>query len=198
MGLARQLDGICGMASRMMAAGSLGLAAASPLAAQPIEMLDIARGDPWPNRAVVVDIRAEDVCLDASLAGARCLPAEWFLSADGAAIGFHAMRWLMGTVGLTGSETLVIYDGAARPGDAAWAIAALAHLAGQQTVLLHMGPGVVKDTGGEGRSLSREAVYTAPMRTDEMTVTSKAAGTLRDRLIGFARAGGVVVFTPET
>ena len=192
MGAGLWLDGLTGPARRIWAAALFGLALVSPATAQPVGVLDTV-----PEGAAVLDIRDEGACLEASLSGERCLPADWLLPANGPMIGFHALRWLFGTVGLRGDEVLVIYDGAKRPGDVGFAVAALAHLAGQAEVAVHRGPGAVSDAGGESRSLSREAVYTAPMRIAEMVVSDVPKGRLSDQLAGFAKTGGVVVFPPR-
>lgn len=190
--------------NRAIGPGALALAmgTAFPLAAQPIEITDVVATD-----ARVIDIRAEDDCLAGSLPGARCLPAPWLLDGgDGAPIGFHALRWLLGTVGLTGREPLVVYAGPEGATDDALAVAALAYLAGQNTVSVHDGAAAETGPGGEGRSFSREAVYTAPMRTGSMRIGSMAvsddaapddAGSLRSRLIEFTRDGAAVAFAPQ-
>ncbi|WP_436640682.1 hypothetical protein [Microbaculum sp. FT89] len=185
--------------NRAIGPGALALAlgTAFPLAAQPIEIADTVAAD-----ARVIDIRAEDDCLATSLPGARCLPAPWLLDGgDGAPIGFHALRWLLGTVGLSGREPLVVYAGPAGTTDDALAVAALAYLAGQSLVTVHDGAAVDTGTGGESRSFSREAVYTAPMRIGSMAVSDAAtpddAGSLRGSLIEFARTGAAVAFAPQ-
>lgn len=173
------------------AALALAMGAAFPVAAQPVGTTATVAQD-----ARVIDIRSQDECHSGSLPGARCLPAAWLLAGDdGAPIGFHALRWLFGTVGLTGRETLIVYSGAQGVTDDALAVAALAHLAGQDRVFVHDGAAGDTAAGGESRSFSREAVYIAPMRTDLMAVSDET-GPLRDRLAGFARSGRTVGFSP--
>lgn len=174
------------------AALALAMGVAFPVAAQPVGTIGTVAQD-----ARVIDIRPQDECLSGSLPGTRCLPAAWLLEGDdGAPIGFHALRWLFGTIGLTGRETLIVYAGRQGVTDDAMAVAALAHLAGQNRVFVHDGAGDGTAAGGESRGFSREAVYTAPMRTDLM-VASDETGPLRDRLAGFARGGGIVGFSPR-
>lgn len=152
---------------------------AGPLAAAPIERAEALSGG-----VRVVDIRAEADCAKASLAGARCLPADWLFRAEGGPIDFGALRWLLGTLGFDGSETVAIW-----PGDTpdAEAVAAFLHLAGQSTVTLYAGPAEMA-ARGETRSFAREVVFVAPMRPAEMTVSDAPLGTpLAIRLADFAR-----------
>lgn len=174
-------------------AAALVLGSAMPLAAGPVGTAEVLPG----GYVAVLDIRDETYCGAASLPGARCLPAEWILDGgQGVPIGFHALRWLFGTVGLSGVETLLVYGGGGGPEDA-WAVAGLALLAGQSEVLVWTGSETQAD-GGESRSFSREAVYTAAMRVEMMAVADAAPRTLRRRLADFARAGGTVDFAPGT
>ena len=161
--------------------------------AQPVPLAEF--GD--LGEVAVIDVRAEADCLKGSLPDARCLPAEWLITADGAeAIGFHALRWLLGTVGLTGDETLALYPGPDGPTPDAWATAALAYLAGQSEVLMLAGG----TTGRNGwpRGQTREEVFTAPMRVAAMTVDDSGA-LLRDQLAGYAQGRAeTVAFAPDT
>lgn len=152
--------------------------AAGPLAAAPI-----ARIEALPDAARVLDIRAEAECAKASLPEARCLPADWLFRAEGGPIDFGTLRWLLGTLGLSGSETVAVW-----PADApdAPAVSALLHLAGQARVVLYAGtPGWT--TRGETRSFTREAVFTAPMRLAALSASSAPPGApLTTRLAEYA------------
>jgi len=145
----------------------------------------------------VVDIRPEADCLKASLPDARCLPADWLVRVDeSGVIGFHALRWLLGTIGLDGRETLAVYPGPDGPTQDAWAVGALTYLAGQADVVVLAGG----TTGRNGwpRNENREAVYTAPMRVAAMTVDASGA-PLRDQLADFAQGRReTVAFAPDT
>jgi len=133
----------------------------------------------------VLDIRAEDTCLESSLPDARCLPADWLLASEsGDVIGFHALRWLLGTVGLSGDETLAIYAGPDGSVADAWAVAALAYLAGQADVAV-IADASAETGDGWPRSITREAVYVAPMRIAAMT-TAPDTRPLRGQLTDFA------------
>lgn len=141
----------------------------------------------------VIDVREEQACAKASLAGARCLPAAELFDGNGQPATFYVLRWLLGTIGLTGHEqVLVVADNAA---DAA-AVGALLFLAGERHVAVLDRPVAVPDgaPAGNARSITREAVFTAPLR-DHLLATGQeeAAGTVIDsgrpvdRLRAFAR-----------
>jgi len=183
------------------AAMSAGISA--PLAADPIATIESGAGVALPGDYAVLDIRDEDTCFLGAPPNTRCLPAEQLLYADaGTPLGFHALRWALGTLGLTGAETLVIYRGDDAVDDGgredALAAAALLYLAGQAEVLVHEGPALEIRDGAQVRALWREVIYTAPMRTGEMNVTAAPAGSLRDRLRDFATGGGAVAFAPAS
>ena len=79
----------------------------------------------------VIDIRDSQSCTEASMPGARCLPVSNFRDGDGKTIGFHALRWLLGTVGLSGEETVLVIGASA--GDVRM-VGGLMHRAGQHRV----------------------------------------------------------------
>ncbi|HER25682.1 MAG TPA: hypothetical protein ENI69_01090 [Rhodospirillales bacterium] len=115
--------------------------------------------------ARVIDIRTEDECTSASMTDARCLPMRNFKDSSGQVIGFHALRWLLGTVGLSGREQVLVI--AANSTDALF-VGTLLHLAGQRRVSVldqpfEAPPGA---PAGQTRSLSREVVFTSPMRPE--------------------------------
>ncbi|TYB82142.1 rhodanese-like domain-containing protein [Maritimibacter fusiformis] len=173
-----------------LALGALTLAPALPLAAGPL-----ATVSDLPDGARIVDIRAEATCGKAAPDGARCLPAEELFADDTASpVSFHALRWLLGTIGLGGDETVAIYP-ASDP--RAEAVAALIYLAGQREVVLLAGAPEHTDRG-ESRSFSREVIFTAPMRTQAMRLDADAPPPLQ-QLTAFARASSdTVAFAPDT
>jgi len=171
------------------------LVLAAPLAAEPIATVESGAETPLPQGYAVLDIRDEDTCFLGAPANTRCLPAEQLLYSDaGEPLGFHALRWALGTLGLSGDETLVIYTGAEASRDDALAAAALLYLAGQAEVLVHAGPALEDRDGARVRDLWRAEIYTAPMRTEAMRVAPAPEGSLRDRLKTFAEDGGTVAF----
>lgn len=174
----------------ILALGALALMAASPAAAEPIATLT-----ELPAAARVIDIRTEPECLAASLPGARCLPAAALLgSQQTPPIAIPALRWLLGTIGLTGAEPVAIYPGDA-PG--ALAVAALIHLAGQAEVQLAPATAQASTDRGRPRSFSREVVFTAPVRIEAMHIEPGPLPPLRQRLEAFARGTAPsVAFAP--
>jgi thiosulfate/3-mercaptopyruvate sulfurtransferase len=146
------------------------------------------------SRTRVIDVRDQVSCEKASLAGARCLPAADLFDGGGRPVDFHTLRWLFGTIGLSGNEAVLVAG--ADTGNAA-AVGALLLLAGQRAVAVLKQPLTVPQgaEGGSARSLTREAVFTAPVRDGLLVAaTEKPAGdvvdsgALRERLRLFARA----------
>lgn len=166
-------------------------AAAAHAAAESPDALFFVDGSQLAGDVRVIDVRDGGACAEAALADARCLPAADLFDGEGRPARFHALRWLFGTVGLTGGETvLVVADDA---GNAA-AVGALLFLAGQaQVAILDRPLEVAADpSGGQSRSLTREAVFVAPMR-DRLLLTGAADDAEPiARLTAFARdfAGG--------
>jgi len=178
----------------VLAAAALG-AAASTAHATNTSAIALRFVDRAPNDAAVriVDARAHGKCERASLPGARCLPADELFDADGRPVDFHALRWLLGTIGLTGAErVLVVGTDEAQ----ASAVGALMFLAGQRDVaILDRPPAVAPGAGGgASRNMTREDVFVAPMRDLLLVAGPEHApqpaiesGRPLDRLVRFAR-----------
>lgn len=112
----------------------------------------------------VIDSRPLADCKRASLAGARCLPAEDFLGPQRRLPSERDILWLLGTAGLAGSETVLVIGEDATARDF---VAGLLYLAGQKSVRILTGPMPRLDGrsgGGQERGMVRSAVWTAPMR----------------------------------
>jgi hypothetical protein len=112
----------------------------------------------------VIDSRPLADCKRASLAGARCLPAEEFLDPQRRLPSERDILWLLGTAGLDGSETALVVGEDATARDF---VAGLLYLAGQKAVRILGGtmPRLNgKAVGGQERGMVRSAVWTAPMR----------------------------------
>jgi len=116
--------------------------------------------------------------------------------ADGRPVDFHALRWLLGTIGLSGAERALVVG--ANSADAG-AVGALLFLAGQRDVaILDQAPTVAPGArGGTSRSMTREDVFVAPMRDLLMVAAPERAsqptldlGRPFDRLVRFARTYG--------
>ena len=144
----------------------------------------------------VVDARPKRACERASLPGARCLPAEELFGADGRPVGFDALRWLLGTIGLRGNEQVLVVGATT---EAAGAVGALLFLAGQRDVtILDHPPAIASGApAGTARSLTSETIFTAPMRDRLLVAAPEAAppSTIADgapikRLAVFARTYG--------
>lgn len=113
---------------------------------------------------VVIDTRPLSDCKQASLPKARCLPAADLISPDGRLPGERDILWLLGTVGLDGSERVMVVGTEDTARDF---IAGVLYLAGQQGVHIlrsALTPAMTRDTPGEERSMVRTAIWTAPMR----------------------------------
>lgn len=174
-------------------------ALAMPASAQPLRTLTQL---PRDADAVVIDVRDMDDCLRGSLPAARCLPTSSLFDEAGNPVSFHALRWLLGTIDLTGSEDVVVYSGSAQTAsddvlNDAWAVAGLIHLAGQHTVSVLNARTSAPTVPGMARSLSRETVFTAPMRDRRLNITASTV-PLRTQLIDFAQHGAAtpVAFAP--
>jgi len=175
----------CGAAMLAAVAGAPAYAASGAIA-----FTDQTRIDAQTH---VVDVRGSKACERASLTGARCLPAADLFAADGRPVDFHTLRWLFGSIGLSGHERVLVV--AADAGDAA-AVGALLFLAGQREVAVLDRPLTTPAgaSGGSGRNITRETVFTAPMR-DRLLLAApeQASGAVIDtgpavaRLQRFAR-----------
>lgn len=148
---------------------------------------------PVPDGAFVLDVRAENDCSRGSLPAARCLPASSLLGDEGQApVSFHALRWLLGTVGLSGPETVAVLGDDTHE---TLAVAGLLLLAGQERVHVIGDAHVRSAHPGTTRSMSRETVYTAALREDLMAV-SGGDRPLLEQLAALARSGRPVTFAP--
>jgi thiosulfate/3-mercaptopyruvate sulfurtransferase len=175
---------ICGAVLLVLAA-----AAPAPASADAISFVDKPAHE---SATRVIDVRSRVSCEKASLPGARCLPAAALFYKDGRPVDFHTLRWLLGTIGLSGNESVLVVG--ANAGNAA-AVGALLYLAGQRAVAVIDKPLTVpaKADAGSARGMTREAVFTAPMR-DRLLVAAPdqargaiASGPPRQRLTRFAR-----------
>ena len=111
----------------------------------------------------LLDTRAADRCKQRSLKGARCLSAGELLGPNRRLPSLRDIAWLLGTLGLSGDETVVI---AGRPGLQRDFVAGVLYLAGQRNVWVLKPPlgrliaaGKGKLANGRGRGMSREVIY---------------------------------------
>lgn len=156
-------------------AAALLAVAAQRATATPSDALSFVDGTPAASGTRIIDVRGQNACEQASLAGARCLPAADLFDAKGRSVDFHTLRWLLGTIGLSGGErVLVVGDNVGKVA----AVGALLFLAGQHDVAVLDRPLAVPAgaSGGTRRSITREAVFTAPMRDRLLVAASEEAG----------------------
>ncbi len=132
----------------------------------------------------VIDARPVATCRERSLAGARCIAADELLGPHRRLPAARDLLWLLGTAGLTGSESVLVVGQEPTGRDF---VAAMLYLAGQhrvrilaepiERVLAH--PGVATGPGRE-RAFVREKVFEAPMRDQLLILRDELRGELRD------------------
>jgi len=128
----------------------------------------------------IVDTRPSTSCEKASLSGARCLAALDFFGPHKRLANFSGVLWLMGTVGLTGNEhVLVIGDKT----ESKEAMAGLLYLSGQQKISVLTAPVSslpnANMTPGTGRSKTREKIFQAVMRAEHIVLRSDLVNLVR-------------------
>lgn len=141
---------------------------------------------------VVVDSRPEAACGQATLAPSQrpalCLPPAAVLGPHGRLVGPRALLWRLGTLGLTGAEAVLVVGDDATDRDF---VAGLLHLAGQAEVAVLTRPVTpllaqgADSAAGTTAAMTRQSVFTAPMRDDRLV--------LRDELAAHLRRGGVLL-----
>jgi len=139
--------------------------------------------DPLVAGAVVVDTRPVATCTHQSLAGARCLPPREFLGPHGRLVNMRDIRWLLGTAGLSGSETVVVV------GDHMTSenfVAGVLYLAGQKRIEVayrSVTPWLAAHpkaaSAGSAHGMFRQPVYAAWPRTRLMVLRRELARILR-------------------
>ena len=157
------------------------LASPAPAAADFAYVRSLADGADL-DAAVVVDTRALADCRARSLAGARCLPADDLLGPQRRLPSVRDLLWLLGTVGLSGRETVLVVGQDAASRDF---VAGLLYLAGQRQVRIlaepvarPLGAGAAAAPGHE-RGMVRETVFEAPMRDGLWVLRDELRDTLR-------------------
>jgi len=130
---------------------------------------------------VILDVRPAADCQSGSLPGARCLPAEDVLAPHRRLANISGILWLLGTAGLQGDEHVLIVG---ERGQQREFMAGLLYLAGQQRISILNQP-LSRVTGGSDgqrpgspRSLTREAVWQAPLRADRVLLRSELGAQL--------------------
>lgn len=143
---------------------------------------------------VVVDARPLSECGRGSVIEARCLPAEDFFAPNGRLANFRDVLWMLGTVGLDGSESVAVLGD---DGNAKDVVAAILFLAGQRSVTAVVARPDEAGSPGRQRGMTREKVYEAAMRDDRIVLPHEtragsviAAADDRSALVQFAAAYG--------
>jgi len=138
--------------------------------------------DSLPAETIVVDVRSLENCEEASLPGAKCIPLDKLLGSNGRLANLRDIRWLLGTAGLTGEETIALFSLSDKQRDAATAIF---FLAGQRKVLrLGNIPMQALSAKGAETALSRVSFYSAIVRTKHL-VPAKAYSVKDEYLAEF-------------
>lgn len=123
------------------------------------------------HAGVILDARAEAACREGSLPGARCLPATALIGPHGRLANLSGLLWLLGSVGLTGDEHVLVVGG---PGAEKEQLAGILYLAGQRRIsVLRQALDALEGAErrpGIPRGRTREAVYTAAMRDDRVVL----------------------------
>lgn len=132
--------------------------------------------------ATVIDVRSEAACAESTIAGARCLPATDLLGPHRRLANFREILWLLGTVGLTGRETVLVVGDSPQMRDF---VAGILHLAGQAEVrvlktVLSNARTIPGENAGPGipRGFTRSVVFEAPMREQWLVLGAELAGAI--------------------
>ncbi|MBB4302760.1 3-mercaptopyruvate sulfurtransferase SseA [Rhodobium orientis] len=132
-----------------------------------------------PADAVVVDSRNAETCAEGAPAREetepRCVPIAAVTGPHGRLASFRDIAWFLGTVGLDGSETVLVVGARERDRDA---VAGLLHLGGQKTVLVWQRPINALGEGfatvsGRVSEPARRAVFREPMRDDRIVLKNE-------------------------
>jgi len=120
----------------------------------------------------LIDARSLDTCVEAGVKSALCLPAASFTSDSAYLPSFYHSNWLLGTLGLDGSETVLVFsDNAAERN----LVAGMMYLAGQQAVTIWSGKiEALQRVFGAGkgvpRGMIRKSVFSGEVRDDQIAL----------------------------
>ncbi|MFT5504420.1 MAG: hypothetical protein ACI845_003560 [Gammaproteobacteria bacterium] len=124
------------------------------------------------KRFLFIDARNLDQCLQSSVESSLCLPASTFKSANKEMPSFYHSSWVLGTLGLDGSEDLLIFSDDKHDRNL---VAGVLQLAGQKNIALWQGDTtllqVMAGSGkGRGRGITRQTVYSGPIRDNQIAM----------------------------
>ena len=131
---------------------------------------------------LIIDVRQLDKCEKASLPGAHCLPLRDVLGPHKRLANISGLLWLLGTVGLSGFEHVMVIGDRARDRDF---MAGLLYIAGQkkttilETVISNNSALANRLEAGTVRGRTREKVFQASMRSQLVVLRSELLGMIR-------------------
>jgi hypothetical protein len=119
-----------------------------------------------------IDARNLDRCLESSVKSSICLPADTFKSPDKELPSFYHSSWFFGTLGLDGSEELLVFSDNKPDRNL---VAGVLHLAGQKNVALWQGKvALLQQIAGSGKGrtggITRQVVYSGLIREDQIAM----------------------------
>lgn len=129
---------------------------------------------PKTTETFILDVRSEADCEKANLKGASCLATSRVLGPNRRLPNVSGLLWLLGTVGLAGDEHVVIIGDSDK--DKAF-MAGLLYLAGQKKITVVTSRlsdlNSVSMAPGAARSRTRQKVFEAPMRDDNIILRNE-------------------------
>ena len=134
------------------------------------------------NGAVIFDVRPQELCLQGSLSGAQCMPADDFFGPHGRLVNFTDLSWLLGTAGLTGSEHVIVIGISPLKRDF---VAGIIYLAGQRKVtILRLSFAEINSktadlSPGQKRSNIRSTIHIAPFRSEMIILRNELDALLK-------------------
>lgn len=157
-------------------ATAITLVTGQPEAASAAEIVYVDAVPSSPH--VRLDVRPAAQCLASSLQDAHCLPVADVVGPHQRLPNLSGLLWLLGSVGLDGSEHVLVVGDAGKDREA---IAGLLYLAGQREISILTRPvAAVAMTGekpqkGQPRSMTRELVFQAPIRSSRVILREELA-----------------------
>ncbi len=131
------------------------------------------------DEIIILDARPADLCEDATLPNARCLPAEDFLGLDQRLAGFANIAWVLGSAALTGSEKVLVIGGNPVRRDF---VAGLLYIMGQKDISV-LSKGVSKLKAelepGEPRGMLRTKIWQAQARDEALVFVHELHNLLK-------------------
>lgn len=140
----------------------------------------------------VLDVRPQKQCIENSVAGAVCMPLEDLFADNSRLANFSGVFWLLGTLGLSGAETVTIVGASERR---RLVMAGLLYAAGQREIVIFNGnlnKLIATESGessgrleiefapGSKRSTTRTQVFTELSRTHLLLTRSELIQIVSD------------------